>query len=358
MFRRWCCGLIFALLIPNLVYAVPPFVMASGSGTVSDSTAPEFSSATVNGTALLVNWNEACTRGAGYNDNQLDLDGLTAGDNIAVAYQSGDGTFQWSYTAASAASNGDTINLDFDGTGNSIEDGAGNDLAALVSSSVTNNTPSGSPDCSEPFTTGDTGSVADNTGFEAEYDPNSKLSIASNQMVADVGTNNQVSYVTETSCTADSDTELSIKFKITFDDILDVDNGTSYCEIIDLFDDANAQVQARVRIDCSSGDITSYRVIFSYAGGTSTSSSVTMTGLAADTQYDGIFYWKKNASTGGASIKIGAWDASATAFNQDNSSLNGGGTIKFGAIDHYWGDGTTDTNIRFDDFEVYMSDQR
>ena len=42
----------------------------------------------------------------------------------------------------------------------------------------------------------------------------------------------------------------------------------------------------------------------------------------------------------------------------DNSADNGVSTIRFGAAQaHEWGDGSTDTFVYFNDFEVYLSDQ-
>lgn len=104
----------------------------------ADVTPPQFSSATISGTTVTVHWTEACTRGAGYNDTDLDLDMSTTGANIGVTYVSGDGTPDWVFTAASPAVTDETVDLDFNGDANSIEDGSGNDLAALVSSTVLN----------------------------------------------------------------------------------------------------------------------------------------------------------------------------------------------------------------------------
>jgi hypothetical protein len=115
-------------------------IFAIQNSLSGDTTPPAFSSATIDGTTLVITWSEACTQGGSYNDNQLDLDMSTTGSNIAVTYASGDGTDTWTYTAASAAVNGETVDLDFDGTADSIEDGSGNDLAALTSETVTNNT--------------------------------------------------------------------------------------------------------------------------------------------------------------------------------------------------------------------------
>lgn len=109
-------------------------------GEAEDTTAPEFSSATIDGTIVVINWSESCTRGTGYDDSDFDLDMSVTGNNIGVTYVSGDGTNQWIMTSASAAVNGETVDLDFNGDTDSIEDDAGNDLEALISETVTNNT--------------------------------------------------------------------------------------------------------------------------------------------------------------------------------------------------------------------------
>jgi len=127
-------------LIPSICFGGWYYSKVESGG---DVTAPEFSSATINGTALVINFSEAVTRGTGYNDSDIDLDMSTTGSNIGVTYVTGDGTSQWSMTAASAAVNGETVDLDFNGDADSIEDAAGNDLAALVSETVTNNTSAG-----------------------------------------------------------------------------------------------------------------------------------------------------------------------------------------------------------------------
>ena len=211
------------------------------------------------------------------------------------------------------------------------------------------------PDCSEYFPAGDNGDVAGNSNFDAETDVNTKLSIASNEMVFDAGTSSQVGYVIETSCVADSDLEYTIKFTIEADDILDVDDGTSYMQILTIRSDGTEE-QAYVRIKCVDGDITTYTSTLNYDGGAIDGNVVTMTGLAADTSYQCYAYFKKNATTGEFSFKIGAW-AESTSGAQDNDGKEGGGTIRLGGIDHYWGDGATDTFLKFDNFEVYKSDQ-
>jgi hypothetical protein len=106
----------------------------------TDSTPPTMSTAVIstNGVTLTLGYSESVNQGAGYNDSDIDVDCATAGNNIAVTYSSGNGTATHVYTLASPVLSGDTCNIDFNGDANSIEDGAGNDLAAIVSGAVTN----------------------------------------------------------------------------------------------------------------------------------------------------------------------------------------------------------------------------
>jgi len=158
----------FVLLYAGIGIAGPHAILAviadrRGSGVVD----PEFSSATINGTTLVITFTQSVSRGTGYDDTDIDLDMSTTGTNITVTYVSGDGTSQWTYTAASAAVNGETVDLDFNGDADSIENGTGLDLAAVVSGNVTNNTPqSGGQDFNDNFT----GSNGDNpSGNWTEY---------------------------------------------------------------------------------------------------------------------------------------------------------------------------------------------
>lgn len=91
------------------------------------------------GTTLTLTFSEAVTQGSGYADSQLDLDASTTGNDIGLTYSSGDGTTTHVYTAASQIESGETVDLDFDGTADSLESSTGGDLAAIVSASVTNN---------------------------------------------------------------------------------------------------------------------------------------------------------------------------------------------------------------------------
>lgn len=217
-------------------------------------------------------------------------------------------------------------------------------------------------DCSEYFPAGDTGDVDGNSNFDSETDPGSDLAIVSNAMQLECdGAADE--YVIESDCIADSDTEQTIKFKIRFSDITDVDaaGGTFYT--LDLRDDAALQRQARFRFSTDgSRDISTYEVVLYKQGlATENSSSVTMTGLAANTWYDVVCYYKFDASAGGASMKVGAWAATDTGFNDDNddagNNLTGSGQHRLGAAGSAWGDSRSFT-IDWDDYEVYKSDQR
>lgn len=112
-------------------------------GAVGDTTAPVLASATIeeNGTTLTLVFTEAGSdvqQGSGYNDSDFDLDSAQQGDGKAVEYSSGNGTNTHIYTIEQVIYKDETINLDFNGDTNSLEDDAGNDLAAIVSDSVTN----------------------------------------------------------------------------------------------------------------------------------------------------------------------------------------------------------------------------
>lgn len=108
--------------------------------TPEDTTPPEFSSATINGTAVVINWNENCTRGGSYNNNHFDLDMSVTGNGIGFTYVSGDGTTQWTGTAASAAVNGEDVDLDFSGDATSVIDDSDNPMETFSDKTVVNNT--------------------------------------------------------------------------------------------------------------------------------------------------------------------------------------------------------------------------
>lgn len=111
-----------------------------GAYEYGDYTTPTFSSAAVNGVAWSVTFTESVTD-AGLDGGEFDFDSDgAAGANNALTYVSGSGTANWTFTGAEVT-NGETINLDFDGDTDEVEDDAGNDLADFSDESVTNNTP-------------------------------------------------------------------------------------------------------------------------------------------------------------------------------------------------------------------------
>lgn len=213
-----------------------------------------------------------------------------------------------------------------------------------------------SPECSEDFSGGSQpeASVAANSMFESETDASGKLSMTSNKLYFVADTDGTDGYVIESSC-VDNESEVTIKFTIEFDDIENIADGVKQTVIITLYDNTPADYVGKAVFQTNaSGHLDNYMV---FRDG-ETATSVSMTGVAADTSYDCVFYWLKDASAGGASFKCGAWNASTTGFNDDTSGETGVGYMRFGGADNSFGGGSTDTTIKFDDFEIYHSDQR
>jgi len=129
------------------VVAADDTVNANGySVGTGDVIPPEMSTSAIglNGAEFTINYTEAVSQGVSYNDNQLNIDCTQGGNDVGMTYASGNTTNSHVYTLASTININDTCNLDFDGTANSLEDGAGNDLAAIVNGTVINNSGAGS----------------------------------------------------------------------------------------------------------------------------------------------------------------------------------------------------------------------
>jgi hypothetical protein len=111
---------------------------------VVDETAPAFSSATINGTAAVVNFSEDLDDTALENliDGDLVMTGSTTGAvDLESCTESSPGTL--SCTAASTFVNGETVTLSSsDLTGDELCDGSDNCISSISSESVTNETPS------------------------------------------------------------------------------------------------------------------------------------------------------------------------------------------------------------------------
>ena len=109
----------------------------------TDTTAPTVSgdpTIGTDGTTLTIPMSETVTRSGG----TFDVDCTTAGNGITATYSSGSGSASLVYTLGTTVNSGDTCNLDYDGAANGIEDGAGNDLAAITDDVITNNSTQGS----------------------------------------------------------------------------------------------------------------------------------------------------------------------------------------------------------------------
>lgn len=101
---------------------------------------PTLASATISGSTLTVTFSAPVTQGAGYSNADLNLDMSVTGDDVPLTYVSGNGTATHVYLSGSPASAGDLVDLDFNGAANSLENGSGTDLAAIVSGAVSNAT--------------------------------------------------------------------------------------------------------------------------------------------------------------------------------------------------------------------------
>ena len=132
--------------------------MYTFAGTyAADPTPPTFTSASIaaNGTTVTAGFSEAVSQGAGYSDLHFNLDASTTGPDIGLTYVAGSGTNSWTFTAASTILQGETVNLDFSGAENSVEDSEGTDMASVTDHAVTNgSTQTGGVACTGDFSSG------------------------------------------------------------------------------------------------------------------------------------------------------------------------------------------------------------
>ena len=127
-------------------YFYPCYVVYSTPA--ADVVAPVLLSATIaaDGKTLTLVFTEVGSdvqQGSGYADADWDID-TTASlygtqTDIALTYVSGNNSNTHIYTLATVVYEDDTVNIDFNGDAHSEEDDEGNDLAAIVSTAVTNN---------------------------------------------------------------------------------------------------------------------------------------------------------------------------------------------------------------------------
>jgi hypothetical protein len=104
---------------------------------------PAVASVAIDGTDLAITYDMAVTQGSGYIDADLNIDGATMGNDVALTYVGGDTTATHHYTSAFAAIVGEVINLDYLGKADGLESSTGGDLAVFTDQAVTNSTSSG-----------------------------------------------------------------------------------------------------------------------------------------------------------------------------------------------------------------------
>lgn len=127
-----------------------------------DSTPPTMESATVEtgGTTLTIQYSESVTQGTGYNDADLDVDISGGSSNVSLTYVSGDGTATHTYTIGETVDSGMSLDIDFNGDTDSLEDDSGNDLAAITNGSVTNYSAQAPPSGEGTVSWGSGGSIS------------------------------------------------------------------------------------------------------------------------------------------------------------------------------------------------------
>ena len=148
------CLLALAVVAMAGVIEVPeaPAWMLIASGGVADeadTTAPTVTEGAgtnidTAGTLLTVAFSENVSEGGSYSDGDWTLSCSTT-SGLTVAHTTGDGTSSWGFSITGGPvqeSGTDTCTLDWAGTADGVEDGSGNDLAAIdpVKTIVNNST--------------------------------------------------------------------------------------------------------------------------------------------------------------------------------------------------------------------------
>ena len=121
-------------------YLEPITAMTVFNGSEETEAPPSIVSASINaaGNKLTVVFTKPMYQGAGYQDTDINLDGSLGGADIGLTYVSGSGTDTWVFSIATVIRLGETVDLDYNGRPDGIEDVSGNDLAAVASLAVTN----------------------------------------------------------------------------------------------------------------------------------------------------------------------------------------------------------------------------
>jgi len=210
------------------------------------------------------------------------------------------------------------------------------------------------PFASDSFDRGDNTNVLTGSSWDFEGDGSGRLSISSYTLLY-TGSSATAAAIRETTHTNKSET--TAKFTIKFGSVLDVHTTTQTFIPIKILNDSDALVSFIELSSDAGGDVYRYRTAaVNNVGSFTYSGYITLTGIAADTEYNVYLYLKADSSAGGAACKIGAWGEAATAFNLANDA-KGNGRIDFGATETYWGF-PTPSNITLDNFAAYDGDER
>jgi hypothetical protein len=187
--------LFIALLILSLCSPCSArVIIARGSGG-ADATQPEVvegagTNIDTNGTLLTVAFSEAVSEGGSYDDADWTLTCSTTGP-LTIAHTTGDGTSSWGFAITGGPvqeSGTDTCTLDWAGTADGVEDGSGNDLAAIDPvKSIVNGSTQGGASVVDTFTDTDATALVDHTSDSSHtwtLQGGPPLYITGNKMVA------------------------------------------------------------------------------------------------------------------------------------------------------------------------------
>ena len=210
---------------------------------------------------------------------------------------------------------------------------------------------SSTADCCEDFDIPDTSDLLTDTNFDADSG-GIRLDIYGYELRYDAQTT-AADYVKETTCLS-SPTEITIKFTVEFEDVVDIDNVDDRLRVLNIWDSDTEVAYFQFQTDAG-GDLLYYRC---YGVTTATTSNtITMTGVAADTKYTVYVYYLEGAS-GEVSciVNPGTW-AEATTGAINNAADDGITKAYLGVLVAEWGDGGTDTFVYFDNFEIFLGDE-
>ena len=125
-----------------------PELLISVNGTEKDTTAPEFESAAVNGTSLVVTFDEDLAAAANLANSAFTVKKTPSSGTEATASLAGSPSISGktvTLTLASAVVSTDTVTVAYTkpttGSNNKLKDAADNEVATFAAQSVTNNTP-------------------------------------------------------------------------------------------------------------------------------------------------------------------------------------------------------------------------